>query len=126
MCIRDSFTSIGGGEANNPGSNSNADFVNNAIAYTLRDDATGELFDIVHTFFRSPNGGNFGGVGTPPSPDNTAGLVLEVTSSTPDLTNFQNINGTSADPNSFTTTTSSNFTTVPAAFFRVLEVVPGS
>ena len=115
------FTSIGGGEGN-PGDNSNADFVNNAIAYTLRDDATGELFDVVHTFFRSPMGGNAGGVGTTPSPDNTAGLVIEVTPSTPDLTNFQNIIAASPDQSSFTTTTTSNFDTVPSAFFRVVEV----
>jgi len=45
---------------------------------TLREDATGDLFEAQVTFFRSPRGGNSGGVGIAPTIDNSAGLSLEV------------------------------------------------
>ncbi|MEM7036158.1 MAG: PEP-CTERM sorting domain-containing protein [Bacteroidota bacterium] len=69
---------IGGTVGSAPGSP--AAFVNNALAFTIRDEGTGDLYDAVITFFRAAdgNGANAGGVGTPPVPDSNAGLVVDV------------------------------------------------
>ncbi len=120
------FTQIGGSRANRPGNNSPLDFVNNNVVYTLRDDVTGDLYNIRHTFLRSPRGRNTGGVGTIPTPDNVAGLVIEIVPPINQATSFEftNLPSTSSEVNSFSTTTSANFSTVPSAFFRVIELEP--
>ena len=122
------FTGIGGGLANTPGGNFPRDFVTNNVAYTLRDDTTDDLYTIRHTFFRAPQGSNSAGTGTVPTPDNNAGLVIEVIPPTNRATSFEFINlpSTSSEVNSSITTTSANFNNVPSAFFRVIELEPTS
>ncbi|MEM0895772.1 MAG: PEP-CTERM sorting domain-containing protein [Verrucomicrobiota bacterium] len=69
------FTIIGGGgAAPNPSS-----LTSNGTVFTIRDLGTGDLYEGVMTYYRSPRGANAGGVGTPPVPNNGASAVFELT-----------------------------------------------
>lgn len=69
------FTQIGSGSQ--PGGNRPQDFASNAIDFTIQNSSNNLLYNAQITYFAPPNGNT--PTGTPPTVNNAAGLVINVT-----------------------------------------------